>query len=171
MSDEPPSDWIQLTREEAERHPLHGVGGWLLLPLGWICVLALGHAVAGLLLAYYGFSPWASVLRHRPEGDALRMLFLLGIALCWAWAYFAVMLVRRCRAKDPTFPDRAVRLMAAFGAVQFYFAVLAGIFDKRAGWDAFQLSFIAAVLAGVALVYFEDSKRVNVTFRARLPRS
>lgn len=166
-------DWRSIPPDEAVRHPLHGVGGWLLVYLaltGLSVLVMLPSALQGAPGALVAVLTGAAVLllsmrRSRPF-VVVNMVLLWGSAILSLLAAVALVLG----------PEALGELIAAqreqLGA--------AGVPVPEPGSDAFtafvdqmrwSLVAVYALVAGAALafaLYFERSRRIAVTYLHRV---
>lgn len=132
-------DWVALTMEEAQRHSLYGVGGWLIAIAGW---LVFAVAVTG----YQLFTSFV--------GQARLIESILSLVCLYTLA-----------AKSPEFP-LALGGLAVF--VLLTWAALVGFeYDSAGETGWFLLSMAMPVFGIAALGYALFSKRVNITYRLR----
>ncbi len=143
--------WIELSSEEAVRHPLFGVHGWL-VAIAIFVALGLARALVELIdfwetTDHGGLAAWI-------------MAILRSVMALWA-ALVLGLLLGRSRAFPTNF--------AAYSMVNVIYLVLFGLaFAHVTHGRVFAGVAVAIVLNLVAIAYVVRSRRVNVTYRHRI---
>jgi hypothetical protein len=146
-----PDGWVQLSAAEAGRHPLFGVGGWL---------VAIGILIAvGLLRALIELIDFWATTDH--GGLAAWIMAVLRSAMAlWAALLFGL-LIGRSRA----FPTGFI----AYGMVNIIYLTLFGLaFAHVTQNRVFTGVAVGIAVTLLAIAYVLRSRRVNVTFRHRI---
>ena len=143
--------WISLSREQAARHPLYGVGGWLVA-----LAIFVGIGLAMGIVELFDF--WATT--DHGGLSAWIMAGLRSVMALWATAIFALLL-----AGSRAFPT-------AFVAYSLFNIIYLGLFGLAFAHVTHGQVFVgvagAVPLHLLAIAYVLRSRRVNVTFRRRV---
>ena len=131
-------EWVYLTKEAAESHPLYGVRGWL---LGFL----ISFCVGGLLLA--GLVAWRIIAPSRIVAVD-RHFVMVGIALASLWVVFLAV------PRSKQFAGWSIAMMAA--------TAVAAIITADAGRPP---GYHYNILV---IIYLVRSRRVNVTMKWRV---
>lgn len=143
--------WNQLSDAQAARHPLFGIGGWLVA-----IALLIAAGIARALIEMIDF--WATT-DHGGTAAWIMAVLRSGMAL-WA-ALILGMLLGRSRAFPANF--------AAYSMVNVIYLALFGLAFAHVTNNAVFIGVAAAIgVTLIALVYVLHSPRVNVTYRRRV---
>jgi hypothetical protein len=155
------SDWNEISQEEATRHPLYGVRGWLLVfGLGWVLRVILVGMMAANFTA--GFEIAAPDVQLKVQG-------LLGFILtsCALTALFTAFVLAMMLTKWNHFRVAATVVILANYPLKLIIAAM---------WDIPNLKEFAleAFLTQLAYCiiwpwYLQMSRRVRVTFERMVP--
>lgn len=153
--------WIEVSEEEARKHPLYGVGGWLLL-----------FAIGMLLAPIKSLGDASSMARA--AGMSLSEMFDLAIPVvrCYKIALGAQVLqttvvLWMMLAKPPAFrPVTSWILILGFPATAAVQLVLAP-FEGSAAMVG-EMSMLWALSCAIWVTYLNLSRRVRVTFEHRI---
>lgn len=167
--------WRQITEEEAQQHPLYGVGGWLLVMM---ILLILGIALNLVSLLGSGGRVEMGGLQIEASLGFRSVLIIIGIVLNIVVVVFAF-------TKNPKFPMVALAALWA-GVVVALISTFIGpsitieggdeqvrqmiIEQVNASYSTGALTglVVAAVIAALISWYLLASKRVNVTYNHRV---
>lgn len=153
------ADWVQLTKEQAKKHKLYGVGGWLIVFYIFFALNLLpgiGHA-NNAVYQYYRGTP--SEVGYNPFAFVTSSEQVFGLQIL-GWIQFALYLSVFILAvsKNHNFRRVSTVLFVAFVIIKpVTLAVTMNFADFL--MFPFYLLFI-----GVTLLYINLSKRVRVTF-------
>lgn len=136
-------DCIEMPKEAAESHPLHGIAGWTMVLAVFMILDALVFVLGTLgsfILASRGAGGWYAVLG----------LIQFGL-LVWSIACIVKLFARRA-----DFPGQFTALCVASAALTVIGTLIAGV-----TWMALVQLVVVAIYVG----YVRRSRRVRVTFR------
>jgi hypothetical protein len=143
--------WVYLSDAQAHRHPLFGIGGWL---IAIAFLIVAGIARAAIEMADF----WATT-DHGGLAAWIMAVLRSGMAL-WSALIFGL-LIGRSRAFPANF--------AAYSMLNIIYLVLFGLaFAHVTNNQVFIGVGAAAAVTSIALAYVQLSARVNVTFRRRV---
>lgn len=142
-------DWVEVTPAQAAQRRYYGLGGWLL----FFYVLAVLDFVAGFMTLM------ASPTMQRMHGDNHTIVAGLGVVQALLYLPFIVM----TPMKHPLMPKATISALWFGVALTAIVGLLTG-----------PMAMMVRIVAGVVFVslfqwYLNKSKRVNVTFRHRVP--
>lgn len=160
------STWTTLPRDLAEQHPLYGIGGWMLVVL-LTCAAAplraIFHIVPLTSLEYTSF---------RQDIATLIAAESFAVAVRGLWGVLNMFLILR---KHSAFPPSYIASWLAFAGLFIADLVVSYSLLGQVVVAKFSTPAGAGIVAGVIIgtgvwtSYAWSSRRVNVTFRHRVP--
>ena len=142
-------DWVDVTPAQAAERKYYGLGGWLL----FFYVLAVLGFVSSFMTLM------AIPMMQRMHGDNYAIVAGLGIVQALLYLPFIIM----TPMKHPLMPKATISALWFSVALTAIVGLLTG-----------PMAMMVQIVAGVVFVslfqwYLNNSKRVNVTFRHRVP--
>ncbi len=151
-------NWVRLSPEEAKRHPLYGIEGWLVV---WLAYLIVTIALTVLSVA----DPEQRLRLDQHYHQHARLVMSLNAAILVALVATFVLGVLRHRR----FPAVAVATLSA----DITLNVVLAIYLVAMGSQAVRIFAITSILLSTAvralmIGYILRSRRVNVTYLGRI---
>lgn len=157
------TEWVTVPREVAEKHPLYGLGGWMILVL--LRCASIPFTIGPSLFHY------ANAIDPSNLSEPVQAVTLLEFALRMSVVLLALVSLFLAVARHRAFP--AVYIVYISGlTVMTVFAIVARIYFLPEANDRLTtgaLQAFGAIAGGIVwILYATRSRRVNVTYRLRV---
>jgi hypothetical protein len=162
--------WVQVPLETAKRHPLYGIGGWLILVM-------LGQFLSPLMIVI-GLYPIYQTLDFSELPPAYAAFVVIELALnavfgLWAWSNLWLIFNKRALAVKSVIGFLALSpafLLSDALAAKFMLEYVGGTMSWQETFDAETMRAIGRSFVGAAIwiPYMVVSQRVNVTLLNRV---